>query len=347
MNLVDKFKILGRMALDARYPKIFSFHDCLPDVFTRYCEVLLLKRFRVLSADEFFKKIKAKEKFGKEVLLTFDDGRRNCWTVIFPLLKKFNIKASIFVVPSRIRDSDKDFPNLEDFWAGRVSWENLYQTHQRHPYLTWRELEVMKKSGLVEVFSHSLKHHVVAVSRKVVDFQHPGVYEMPVYFEEWLKSESRPLEKHWGAPIYESSWSVLASNAFERDSGLDEAMNQFVHKSGGFLFFKKRDWRKKLFEYHHSEKSKHGSGHFCSIADKEDLTESVTESKRLIEERLNSECSFFSPPLFQLSRQIMDALRMAGYRVVMTGIDQPAPKDRQVIVFNRIPGFWLRFLSYL
>lgn len=41
----------------------------------------------------------------KPVLITFDDGYRNNYTIMYPLLKKYGMKANIFLVPSFIRHS--------------------------------------------------------------------------------------------------------------------------------------------------------------------------------------------------------------------------------------------------
>ena len=41
----------------------------------------------------------------KPVLITFDDGYRDNYTIMYPLLKKYGMKANIFLVPSFIRNT--------------------------------------------------------------------------------------------------------------------------------------------------------------------------------------------------------------------------------------------------
>lgn len=42
----------------------------------------------------------------KPVLITFDDGYRDNYTIMYPLLKKYGMKANIFLVPSFIETND-------------------------------------------------------------------------------------------------------------------------------------------------------------------------------------------------------------------------------------------------
>lgn len=346
VNASDKLKILYRLGFNKKQPKVFSFHDCLPDVFSRYMELLNYKRYRVLNASELFERLEKGDIFHKEVLLTFDDGRRNCWTIIFPLLKKYKIRAVFFVVPAKIADTDRYFPNLEDYWQGKVSWENLYLSHRLQPYLTWRELKQMYSSGLVEVFSHSLRHEVVSVSNRVIDFQHPGVYEIPVYFDEWIQADRPELDSLWGVPIFERGWACLASNAYRPDEGINKLMNEFVRVNGGFLFFKKTGWRKKLFEYYAQHKNSFSSGYFHKIQNGEIIEESIGMSKKIIEEKLGCECSAFSLPLYQGDTLVMDLVARAGYKAVFSGFMEKQFKNKSLYSINRIPGFWAKFLAY-
>ncbi|PIY83829.1 MAG: hypothetical protein COX96_00595 [Candidatus Omnitrophica bacterium CG_4_10_14_0_2_um_filter_44_9] len=353
MNIISKLDMLHRVGFQSKRPKIFSFHDCLPDVFSSYIELLIYKRYRILGAEELLERLglagglrpDASAK-SREAVLTFDDGRRNCWTVIFPLLKKYKVKASFFIIPSRVKETEEYFPNLEDYWNGRVSWENLYMSHRKQPYLTWNELKIMHESGLVDIFSHSLSHDVVNVSSRVLDFQHPGVYEMPVYFDEWFLASEPQLDSFWGAPIYERAWAPLVSNCYRPVKIADTVMNGFVKKNGGFLFFKKKEWRKTLFEYFQSVRRSFPPGHFKRLKSKEGARESVFESKRRIEAKLKNVCYFFSLPLYQGAKDCMPFLEEAGYKAVFSGPKQTTIKGQALPVLSRIPSFWIKFLSY-
>ena len=67
----------------------------------------------------------------KPVMLTFDDGYRNNYTNLFPLLKKFNVRATIFVIGNTVDASN---------------------------YLSAAQMREMQASGLVSFQSHTMSH---------------------------------------------------------------------------------------------------------------------------------------------------------------------------------------------
>jgi peptidoglycan/xylan/chitin deacetylase (PgdA/CDA1 family) len=133
------------------------------------------------------------------VAITIDDGRRNCYEVLFPLLEEFQIPATFFVVSSFIRREDW-------VWTDKVLWlseqptrtnalapgklDVLFATMNQlrpknrsafieaiatqmavsipkdppPPYApcSWRELREMADSGLVEIGSHTVTHPILA-----------------------------------------------------------------------------------------------------------------------------------------------------------------------------------------
>lgn len=55
------------------------------------------------------------------VLITFDDGYRNNYTLLYPLLQQYNMKASIFLVPAYLQKTmdlqDEEYLHLSDLQA--------------------------------------------------------------------------------------------------------------------------------------------------------------------------------------------------------------------------------------
>ena len=68
----------------------------------------------------------------KPVVITFDDGHLDVYKNVFPILQKYNVKATFFVVTDNV---------------------NLYPD-----YLTWQQAREMQASGLVDIESHTLSH---------------------------------------------------------------------------------------------------------------------------------------------------------------------------------------------
>ncbi len=71
----------------------------------------------------------------KPAVITFDDGHIEIYKNVFPILKKYNLKATIFIVT--------------DFLS-------LYPN-----YLTWEQAKEMQESGLVDFQSHTLNNKVL------------------------------------------------------------------------------------------------------------------------------------------------------------------------------------------
>lgn len=67
----------------------------------------------------------------KPVILTFDDGYDNNYTELFPLLQKYNVKATVFVIVEKIG---------------------------KRYYLTEEQIKEMSASGLVSIQSHTMSH---------------------------------------------------------------------------------------------------------------------------------------------------------------------------------------------
>ena len=71
------------------------------------------------------------EDYEKPVILTFDDGYDDNYTELFPLLQKYNAKATIFVIPKAIGTPHK---------------------------MTAEQVQELSRSGLVSIQSHTYSH---------------------------------------------------------------------------------------------------------------------------------------------------------------------------------------------
>lgn len=78
----------------------------------------------------------------KYIILTVDDGYKNNYEIMFPILKKYNMKAVIFLV------SDVDYNKWD---VEKYNEEKLYMMNKK-------EILEMKESGLIEFGGHTLNH---------------------------------------------------------------------------------------------------------------------------------------------------------------------------------------------
>ena len=106
----------------------------------------------------------------RAVVITVDDGFQSAYTVLLPLLKRYNAKATLFVYTS---------------WIGKTPGA-----------LTWEQLREMVQSGLVEIASHTVTHvYPRRLKRSLSDEQFKRRIEW-----EFVQSK-RELERRLGVKV--------------------------------------------------------------------------------------------------------------------------------------------------
>ncbi len=90
----------------------------------------------------------------KSVCLTFDDAYADFYFLIFPLLKKYNLKALLAIPSKYILDDTEELPE------NRMNFEHnyLFENYKKATFCTYKELKHMQDSGLLVFGSHSHSH---------------------------------------------------------------------------------------------------------------------------------------------------------------------------------------------
>jgi peptidoglycan/xylan/chitin deacetylase (PgdA/CDA1 family) len=104
-------------------------------------QFLLKNRYEFITFSEL-SKVHGNESGKKYVCLTFDDGYLDNYTVLFPLLKKYNITATLFVTT--------------DFIDNKLT--KVTEKHPNRKSMSWKQLNEIKQYG-VEIGSHTVAHH--------------------------------------------------------------------------------------------------------------------------------------------------------------------------------------------
>lgn len=205
--------------------------------FTDLLRYLKTLNFEFLYLDEYFQiKNNQHQKKKKQILLTFDDGFLDNYVYIFPLLKKYGAKATIFVNPEFVQELEK---------PREVSEPGRYRAQESLGYLSWAEMKEMESSGLVDIQSHSLTHTKYYTSDRIINFHNPGSdYLNPI---SNLFPDRKPyyiLDKEfknlipYGTPFFEEKPALIAKKVDINQSFVDECVKAL----------KETDWQSYDFE---------------------------------------------------------------------------------------------------
>jgi peptidoglycan/xylan/chitin deacetylase (PgdA/CDA1 family) len=114
-----------------------------PTNFRRHMEYLRYAGYQTLSLKEYFKCLDIDpQPSQKKVVLTFDDGFKNNYTQVFPILCELGFTATIFLAT--------------DYVAECCSWEK-HKPIPPLPLLSWDEIRQMSEHG-IEFSSHTCSH---------------------------------------------------------------------------------------------------------------------------------------------------------------------------------------------
>jgi peptidoglycan/xylan/chitin deacetylase (PgdA/CDA1 family) len=84
----------------------------------------------------------------KSVAITFDDGYEDNFTNAFPILKKYSLKATIYIVVDR---HDRE-------WSSKRKEKNSSGELKNEPKLSDEQISKLTNSGLIEIGSHTITH---------------------------------------------------------------------------------------------------------------------------------------------------------------------------------------------
>ena len=100
-----------------------------PSELRGHIEALIEKGYTFIFADEFGYSDR------KTVIMTFDDGYTDNYTEMFPIIKEYNVKVTVFVISDWIEGSD---------------------------FMTAAMIKEMSDSGLVSIQSHTANHYTLS-----------------------------------------------------------------------------------------------------------------------------------------------------------------------------------------
>lgn len=300
----------------------FCYHNVGKNEFEKHLQFLKKNGYKALNIKELNYRV-LNNQIGnmRNIVLTFDDGLENLYSIVYPLLKKYQYQAVVFIAPAWINK------------PGLLSWQQIQEMHQ---------------SGLIDFQSHSYSHSRIPIASQIIDFYHPKMassnrWLFPLLTDDCLEVDSIPGIA-WGTPLYRTASSISGQKKFLIDPSLHTFCIEFVEDHGGKHFFYQPFWRLKI---------KKGIKDFFRNHQRPELYESekdqfnrirkeIEQSKKIIEKQLHGkEVLSFSYPYNEYGEITNRLLNECGYRIIFGGLrDNPFfhSANSQDFFFTRVSG---------
>ena len=106
------------------------------DVFAQMMEWLFVNNYKTISTKEFYQWYKGHIEYPpKTVLITFDDGHYDFYYLVFPILKKYNFKATFFIVGNR---TQKETPKYNENKIGYIGEDIIEKLKEIYPNIEFQ-----------------------------------------------------------------------------------------------------------------------------------------------------------------------------------------------------------------
>jgi peptidoglycan/xylan/chitin deacetylase (PgdA/CDA1 family) len=273
-----------------------------PEHFDEQIKFLADSGYRSLHLCEFYEYHKRWDIPDKLVLITFDDGYADNFLYAYPILKKYNMKATIFPVTTFIKDkADKRPPEKTTNFD--LLMKTPFAKSGLDDFLSWAEMKEMEESGLIDIQAHSHSHAAYWEGDQVIAFYDGGVNTKIA----WATDGDTRL----GIPIYKSGPSFCARRYFD-DKGLRDKLADFVKDSGGKVFMSKPDAGSilmRIVKEHGKLKGRFETEKESDIRIKGELL----LTKELIEKKLRKTVDYICWPWGCVDKQLIYRARCTGY----------------------------------
>lgn len=286
-------------------------------LFESQIKLLANRGFNSITLRELYEYMKYNNKISENpIVFTFDDGYLDNWVYAFPILKKYNMRGTIFVNPEFVDPTDECRPTLDDVWSGRCGEEDLFI----RGFLSWQEMRRMEKSGIIDIESHSMSHTWYFNDNEIVDFHYPGNNQYPWLFwnacperKSYYLKENQESFVPYGTPIYKNGRSLGIRRYFE-DAGLSRHLTTFV-KNQGDEFFTEKNWRNTLFQQVNIYKieNKLNDRYETDEEQEERFRYELFKSKEILESKLNKKVEFLCWAGGAFNNKALSVAQKIGY----------------------------------
>ena len=238
--------------------------------------------YQTISPEILIDYLEGKEIFlpTKPVLLTFDDGTIENFSMVYPTLREFGYTGVSFVITSA------------DF--------TLYSQK-----VWWKEVD---RSGILKIESHSHSHGLIWTGPQIIDF---------ISGEEDEDYLIKGRDSRLGAPIYEFDYELI-SHRYLPDKRIADLCVRYVAKNGGADFFEKANWENELSQVvkDFRKRFQERDSYEKEVQKKIRFQTELYQSKKIIERTIGrgKQVNFFAYPWGAYDIDLIDQLKRYSYR---------------------------------
>ncbi len=135
---------------------VFPENDLLlnisPARFEQHMDMLAKKGYHTIDFAQYQAWLEKKASLPENpIIITFDDGYLSNYTYAYPVIKKYGMKSTIFVITSRMGENGTTYPHF-----------------------TWEQAKIMQESGIVDIQSHTHTHQLmnrIAISDAIFELR--------------------------------------------------------------------------------------------------------------------------------------------------------------------------------
>ncbi len=287
------------------YHQVNNLSNVTPELLEEHFKILKEKNMNPITLSEYGKGNIPKN----SMLITFDDGYYDNYKYVFPLLKKYNFKVTIFLNTLYVGEKRWGETDIELNRKANYKAIKKYITlgdGTTEQYMTWSEIKEMYESGLVDFQAHSHKHMAIFKKTELEDIYTKNNFECTETYLYGDVEEGYPAFPKRGE--YSGEGIIINKEFFK------------VFQKFYFENLKGKDKKKQLSE---GQKFVDENIHkYMKTETKDEANKRISEdfilNKSLIEKNIGNKVEFFCWPWGHRSKETVSLLKSMGVKGFIT-----------------------------
>ena len=295
------------VAFNKKAVPIFLYHqvnpissNVSPEMFEEHLKIIKKYNMETITISEYYNNNINKN----SMLLTFDDGYYDNFKYVFPLLKKYNMKATIFLNTLYIMDKRENEPEIKDNNTINLEAMKKYIENGKatiNQYMSWEEIKQMYYSGLIDFQAHSHKHMAIFTDTKIEGFTNKESMEAPELYLYGELEDNFPIFSKRGE--YSGKAKIIKKEFFRIFKSFYEENIENKITDKNEILKKCQEFIDKNTEYFINE---------SGTEYRRRIEEDYLENKKLIEKTLGNQVKFFCWPWGHRSKETISILKDLG-----------------------------------